>query len=128
MKMTANSTKLIEWLKNNPDSAVSDMTGIFPERSYYSISSMLSKLKKEGLVDNSNYGKWRVTDNLPVTAVETPENARETPAGDNISERPAPVAKPLSSYTPRELLAELKSRGYVWERMYVKQFIEYSKI
>lgn len=126
--MTANSTKLIEWLKNNPDSAVSDIADIFPERSYYSISSMLSKLKKEGIVDNSNYGKWRVTDNLPVTAVGTPENARETLSGDNISERPAPVAKPLSSYTPRELLAELKSRGYVWERMYVKQFIEYSKI
>lgn len=36
--------------------------------------------------------------------------------------------KPLSEYDPRELLAELKNRGYVWSDMYVKTKIEYSKI
>lgn len=36
--------------------------------------------------------------------------------------------KPLSEYKPNELLAELKSRGYVWKEMYVRQYIEYSKI
>ena len=36
--------------------------------------------------------------------------------------------KPLSDYTPRELLTELKSRGYVWENMYIKQTVDYNKI
>ena len=36
----------------------------------------------------------------------------------------------LATYTPRELLTELKKRGYKWENMYVtiKQEIDYNKI
>ena len=36
--------------------------------------------------------------------------------------------KPLEEYTSRDLLSELKRRGYVWADMYVKHKIEYSKI
>ena len=36
--------------------------------------------------------------------------------------------KPLDRYTPRELLAELKRRGYIWKEMYVKQTVEWDKI
>ena len=35
---------------------------------------------------------------------------------------------PLSGYTPRELLAELKRRGYKWERMYYTQEVKYENI
>lgn len=36
----------------------------------------------------------------------------------------------LKDFTPRELLAELKDRGYKWEKMWVEQvqYIEYNKI
>lgn len=36
--------------------------------------------------------------------------------------------KPLSEYTNREILAELKKRGYVWSEMWIKQTIDYNKI
>lgn len=36
--------------------------------------------------------------------------------------------KPIEKYTPRELLAELKRRGYIWKEMYVKQTVEWDKI
>ena len=38
------------------------------------------------------------------------------------------ASNPLSSYTPRELLEELKKRGYKWERMYYTQEIKYENI
>lgn len=36
--------------------------------------------------------------------------------------------KPIEKYTPRELLTELKRRGYIWKEMYVKQTVEWDKI
>ena len=35
---------------------------------------------------------------------------------------------PLSGYTPRELLAELKKRGYKWDKMYCIQEVKYENI
>lgn len=34
----------------------------------------------------------------------------------------------LKGFTPRELLKELKSRGYIWENMYVKRKVVYEDI
>lgn len=36
--------------------------------------------------------------------------------------------KALKDFTPRELLKELKSRGYIWENMYVKREVVYEDI
>lgn len=35
---------------------------------------------------------------------------------------------PLSGYTPRELLEELKKRGYKWDKIYYTQEIKYENI
>lgn len=34
----------------------------------------------------------------------------------------------LAKFTPRELMQELKSRGYVWDKMSYTQFVYYNKI
>lgn len=34
----------------------------------------------------------------------------------------------LSGYTPRELMAELKQRGYKWDKMYYTQEVKYENI
>ena len=34
----------------------------------------------------------------------------------------------LKGFTPRELLKELKSRGYIWENMYIKKKVPYESI
>lgn len=44
----------------------------------------------------------------------------ETPMGGGIEE--------LKQFTPRQLLKELKSRGYVWSNMYIKKNISYESI
>lgn len=36
--------------------------------------------------------------------------------------------KPLNQYTNREILEEIKRRGYVWDTMWIKQTVEYDKI
>lgn len=38
------------------------------------------------------------------------------------------TAFPLGKYTPRDLLAELKRRGYKWDHLWYEQFVDYSKI
>ena len=37
---------------------------------------------------------------------------------------------PISAFSPRELLEELKRRGYVWDKMWMEErkYVEYSKI
>ena len=34
----------------------------------------------------------------------------------------------LSDFSPRQLFAELKKRGYVWDNMWIKQTVDYDKI
>ena len=46
-----------------------------------------------------------------------------------VSEKKAAEAcHPLSKYTPRDLLAELKRRGYKWDKMYILQEVKYENI
>lgn len=47
-----------------------------------------------------------------------------------VSETFKKQANPFVSFTPRELLEELKRRGYVWDKMWVetRQYVEYGKI
>ena len=44
----------------------------------------------------------------------------ETPMGGGIDA--------LKVFTPRQLLKELKSRGYIWENMYIKKKVPYESI
>lgn len=46
------------------------------------------------------------------------------------SELVAKHTKSLSEYSPRELLEELKRKGYIWDKMWVetRQYVEYANI
>ena len=44
------------------------------------------------------------------------------------STKPTTENRPLKDIKSRELLEELKSRGYVWDKMWIQQYVEYSKI
>lgn len=57
------------------------------------------------------------------------ENTIVTEEGKTLH-RVSANCKPLEEYQPRELLAELKRRGYIWDNMfiYTKQRVEYDKI
>lgn len=48
--------------------------------------------------------------------------------GGRVLRRVEKDCKPLCEYDARELLEELKGRGYVWSDMYVKMRIDYNKI
>ena len=83
---------------------------------YYATATALKRLIQEGkLVQKGIKGAYEY---YPVCTNRV-AMAREAAKAE---------MRPLSSYEPRELLAELKARGYVWEKMYVKQYVEYSKI
>lgn len=48
--------------------------------------------------------------------------------GRTLVKRESSDCKMLSQYTNREILEEIKRRGYEWDNMWIKQKIEYSKI
>ena len=48
--------------------------------------------------------------------------------GRHLSKEKLLSNNPLAGYTPRELLSELKKRGYKWEKMYCYQEVKYENI
>ena len=56
------------------------------------------------------------------------EYKREIYQESHLSKEKLLSNNPLSGYTPRELLAELKRRGYKWEKMYFIQEVKYENI
>lgn len=70
------------------------------------------------------------------TQITQPEETRtmekkeiiKTADGRTLVKKEDSGLKPIEKYTPRELLAELKRRGYIWKEMYVKQTVEWDKI
>ena len=85
------------------------------------VTAALSLLFQEGrVVRNGTRGSGGIPGGGYKYYIKEPLPSVQKPVG--------PPAKPLSACTPRELLEELKRRGYVWDKMYVKQYIEYSKI
>ena len=78
--------------------------------------------------------KKRREDKLFNTSVqETIESADnraviKTIDGKTLIKRDTTNFKSLEEYAPRELLAELKRRGYIWSDMYVKQAVDWNKI
>ena len=63
---------------------------------------------------------------LPKKASDT--NVIITNDGRKLIRKESSDNKPLDQYTPREILAELKRRGYVWTEMWIKQSVDYDKI
>lgn len=59
---------------------------------------------------------------------DKPAEVIKTVDGRTLIKKDASENKTLDQYTPREILAELKRRGYVWTEMWVKQTIDYDKI
>ena len=83
----------------------------------------------------ANYSKERLAEKKRKVAEATKAVEQMAKDSDSITLADGTVlrrvkadCKPLSEYASRELLTELKARGYVWENMYVKQFVEYNKI
>lgn len=63
---------------------------------------------------------------LPKKAPDT--NVIITNDGRKLVRKESSDNKSLDQYTPREILAELKRRGYVWTEMWIKQSVDYDKI
>lgn len=47
-----------------------------------------------------------------------------------VAEHTGTQINPITAFSPRELLEELKRRGYVWDKMWFEErkYVEYSKI
>ena len=59
---------------------------------------------------------------------EKPVEVIKTTDGRTLIKKESSDNKALDQYTPREILAELKRRGYVWTEMWIKQSVDYDKI
>ena len=91
-----------------------------------SVSGCLTDLVRSGMVRREGASRKAYTYYLATPA--TPAKPVTPPATPLPSS--SAKAKPLADYTPREMLEELKRRGYVWDKMWVetRQFVEYGKI
>lgn len=111
--------ELYMWLANSEDGlSVADILAAFPGTNRSTLSSRLTTLKNKGAIANED-GKWYAIQDI----FSEEASKKETPAAGQKTDKPT-----LDKFTGTELLAELKARGYIWERMYVKRYIEYSKI
>lgn len=109
--------QVYSYIMDNPGKTLQEIHGEFSDLSYAAISNHISKLHLSGKI-YSVKRHW-----YPLPSGESVDNKTVVQ-----TETPHVVAKTLDKYTGRELLAELKSRGYIWDNMYVKQCVEYSKI
>lgn len=57
----AGSKEIYEFIKKHPRCSVPDIAKKFPNNPVRSIWSMVSALKKKGLVDNKWKGQWKAT-------------------------------------------------------------------
>ena len=70
-------------------------------------------------------------ENIPVEPKRVgrpPKEVIKTADGRTLVKREVSDNKPLSQYTNREILEEIKRRGYEWTDMWIKQNIDYNKI
>lgn len=56
------------------------------------------------------------------------EMAKAWYANKKIKQHTSDISNALAAFTPRDLLAELKRRGYKWEKMHSWQEIKYENI
>lgn len=115
-----NKTKEIHtYLINNPGSTanqISDALHLTDKQVRNTLSYLMSRGE---VVSKGCFGHYQYS--LVTSFAATSIN-------NNATKPESPSVPDLKSFSPRELLEELKSRGYVWEKMYVKQFVDYSKI
>ena len=120
-----NTQQFYAYLLNHPGATIEAMSEAL-KCSKDSCYQYVSRMQKEGrLISTGTRPKeYHLTEKVALATIEKPVKPTlamphmncETPCSD------------LKAFSPRELLEELKSRGYVWEKMYVKQYVDYSKI
>jgi len=100
-----------------------------------------SELDKIRVEKNREAKKKNAAESKPIVIELEPRQAEKVNVPESIVNRDVIITrdgkrlvksdnpnKPLDQYTNRELLAEIKKRGYVWENMYIKQTVDYNKI
>lgn len=91
------------------------------------IDSCCKQCRKEGMRARRAAKSAKIKEAQKV-AGEAPINAQTLTLADGTVLKKVEKLKSLADYTPRELLTELKSRGYVWSDMYCKCVVKYADI
>lgn len=118
--METKRERIHNYVKEHAGVALNEVAAAFPEMGYYAVENHLSHLKKSGrvYVVKRKYYDAMAQDGAEPVLLEKPKE----------STTPHVVAKTLDKYTGRELLLELKSRGYIWREMYMKKYVDYNNI
>ena len=117
-----NGKDIIRVIREIPGVTSHEITELLPH--VKNVSAALSDMIRTGEIRREGEsGSGRKNSGYKYYPVSTPP-----PVGSRVLL--IPKSKPLSDYTPRELLEELKRRGYVWDKMWVvtKQYVEFNKI
>lgn len=78
-------------------------------------------------MDKERHDRRREQRNDFQRAQQSPQEVIKTIDGRTLIKKESSDSKTLDQYTPRELLSELKRRGYVWSEMWIRQTIDYDK-
>lgn len=110
--------KVYQEVLNSPGITLSELTKRFKgQHSYGAVAQTAYRMAKKGeVLQKGSRGHYEYYPNKSAIAGKAAVNE--------------PHSAPISSFSPRELLEELKRKGYVWDKMWVEErkYVEYEKI
>lgn len=121
--------KVYHEVLNNPGMTLPKLRSRLKEIDPQAIARILHRLAKDGtIVKKGLRGHYEYYPAMSVN-LYMDEHTIEEVAEDYVKKGGCKLPT-IHDYTPRELLEELKRKGYVWDKMWVEErkYVEYSKI
>ena len=116
-----NTQQFYAYLLNHPGAAIEAMSNAL-DCSKDSCYQYVSRMQREGKLISSDTRpkQYHLKEKVALAEIQAPIEPKKA----------MPLRDCLNMATPRELLEELKRRGYVWDKMWVEErkYIEYEKI
>lgn len=114
--------KVYQEVSNNPGITLPEITKRFKgQYSYHAVAQTAYRMVKKGeVLQKGLRGHYEYYPNKSTIVEKSAVNEHSV----------TPHLAPISLFSPRELLEELKRRGYVWDKMWVEErkYVEYEKI
>ena len=121
--------KVYHEILNNPGMTLPGLRSRLKEINPKAIAEILYRLAKDGsIVKKGLRGHYEYYPTQTARIAEDYQDIEDI--AEEYVKNGGPKLNRINFFTPRQLLEELKRRGYVWDKMWVeeREYVEYEKI